>query len=334
MTETLLASCLLVSCWTFFLIDRILMGNSTSQPQDINVNSPAYKSLAKIPGGVPKKGLRPPSSSGSPASSGVVSPSGVPGSPPSIVTTHHSMRHKKKSLELPDLAPLALSPASGSGSTSKTEARSAPIEIPSKHSKPDTSGHHALKPPVNTQRPRTYLTESTQQLANREEPSTHIPIVLPPRGGRQQDEPERGRSRREARNEPNRPSTRSRTRSPSPPRSRSRRPNARKVVPQFQKETLRSALPTFTPGHGRTTSSPRALMYLNTAAAAAAAQATNEDAEVTAVQIVWRGGARQVVVEHADESEWSTAMHHQDLVPMYVRPILAFSVSGIKANWD
>lgn len=75
-------------------------------------------------------------------------------------------------------------------------------------------------------------------------------------------------------------------------------------------------------------------MYLNTAAAAAAAQATNEDAEVTAVQIVWRGGARQVVVEHADESEWSTAMHHQDLVPMYVRPILAFSVSGIKANWD
>lgn len=292
------------------------MGNSTSQSQDANTNSAAYKSLSKIPAGTPSRTSRPASSSGPTTTS--PTPTSPSAAPKSARYTHHSMKYKKKSLELPDLAPLALSSISGSAATSSpAETRTAPIEIPSKYSKPDTSGHHALKPKVNTQRPRTYLTESTQQMANREEPSTHIPIAPPQHFNEiESDKPERGRSRRENKHDRSRPSTSSRTRSPSPPRSRSRRPTAKKVIPQFQKETLKSALPTFTPGHGKKASVTNHGLYPNSSTVLLPDE--NDDPTVTSVQIVWKGGGSKVTVEHADESEWSTAMHHQELVPMYV----------------
>ena len=137
------------------------MGNSTSNanhpnaqfPSEKRNDSPARRTASPIRGGSPS---------------------------PSTHRVHRSLRHKKKSLELPDLASLALTPASSSpnGSPSNAYRRpraSSPIPIPTSTNVPPptfrvqnnlpSAAHIHMSPQGRGGRHRSYLSSAY--------PSTH-----------------------------------------------------------------------------------------------------------------------------------------------------------------
>ncbi|KAI0278268.1 hypothetical protein BGY98DRAFT_549067 [Russula aff. rugulosa BPL654] len=205
---------------------------------------------------------------------------------PTSHPVHRSLRTKKKSLELPDLASLSLTPAPSHLNSPNHSPRphyrrpkpSSPIPIPSQA--PPSNGHdyhHQSYP-----RPNLPSTTQMPDVLVQQPPHTHIPIFPPA---------QRHRSTPNA-------STRSFSRPPQAPQlppirdvEQGREPEA-KVVP-FHPETVRSTIPQGLAQEDIPLQSTRARL-----------SPIDEPPHPVDMKISWRGAGKTVFLARAGDSAW------------------------------
>ena len=198
----------------------------------------------------------------------------------SSYTTHPSLRSKKKSLELPDLASLALSPShpySGSSQHTRTHPTSSPIPIPiSPHVNPSPRGRHQPQFPSTQQMPDVYIPQ----------PSTHIPI--PPYGNK-------ARANQHIRGAPlPYTSTRSFTTRGQP----HPQPRTDKPPPPFVPETVHSTIPI------ALTKRKQEMIQPHDGKLPKSNSPGDDSHEPVSVKIVWRGGGKSVILARAGDDNW------------------------------
>ena len=192
------------------------------------------------------------------------SPSPTPGNP------HSSLRTKKKSLELPDLASLSLT--NTRGRQNSTPPKSASIPIPIAPLPPSVIPGEAGR-----QRPHPSLPSTTDVLLA--EPSTHIPF--PPHSSRYKNQ---SKSRSDAQHIQEL-YNQSHVVPPPPPS-----PNS---VQNFIRETVQSSLP---------------LGFIKPVAESDIAGITTIDEvptpDLVQCRITWRGGGKSVFLARAGDEDW------------------------------
>jgi len=195
------------------------------------------------------------------------SPSPTPGNP------HSSLRTKKKSLELPDLASLSLTNTRGRQQSTPPKSASIPIPI----GPPPPS---VIPGEAGRQRPAPSFPSTTDVLLT--EPSTHIPF--PPRHNSQFRS--RQKSQAQAQQRIQELYNQSHVLPPPPPSPTS-------SAPKFIPETVLSSLPL---------GIIKALAPSDNAGVVALDDAPLPD--LVPVTITWRGGGKTVFLARAGDDDW------------------------------
>jgi hypothetical protein len=194
------------------------------------------------------------------------SPSPSPGNP------HPSLRTKRKSLELPDLA--SLSSANSRGRQISTPPKSASIPIPAGPPPPSIIPGEAGR-----QRPPPSFASTTDVLI--QEPSTHIPFP-PPSNNRFRNRQRSAQQQQRIQELYNQSHV-----LPPPP------PSPTSSIPKFIPETVLSSLPV-----GLT----KAVALSDIAGIAAIDEIPQP--ELVPGRITWRGGGKTVFLSRAGDDDW------------------------------
>ena len=193
---------------------------------------------------------------------------------PSPGVPHPSLRTKKKSLELPDLASLSLDNTRG------RQVKSASIPIPITAPSPFRHYQQSQHPPTHHPPPRAprHLPSTTDVDLVPSYPSLPRPNPAAPRGRQQQQQVAR---MQELYNQSQQP-----THSPSHHRS-------------FQQETVRSSIPV-----ALTKALPNELPPAEEILQQEYPQKEDLLADFVPVKIIWKGGGTQVLLARAGDEEW------------------------------
>ncbi|KAH9480732.1 SNF1 protein kinase subunit beta-2 [Psilocybe cubensis] len=274
------------------------MGNSASNANNPPRNPPAQTSMRQT------------------------STSPGPGNP------HPSMRTKKRSLELPDLASLSLTPASNNGSNRGRQTKSASIPIPpAPQNNNYPFNHYITSQDVETEQRTSVQLPSTSDMLQQttgygnyrgglQPPSTHQPFPPPPapRGrtagyyqsqnesrhnqsaprGRQQAIPNKHHEQIMRIQELYDKSQQTPSAPPSSPAGPSSMPS---IGSGYPREVVRSSIPVLL---------GKAAKAAAEVEQSAALSPLKEDllADPVPVKIVWMGGGREVVLARAGDDEW------------------------------
>jgi len=242
---------------------------------------------------------------------------------------HRSLRSKKKSLELPDLAGLSLSPSSISN---RGRQRTPAIPIPAAPHSRSPFSHYSEVRGIATQRQRPRNFPSTTSVLQYEfddvvnlEPSTHIPFPPPSRAQQIQQQQSREQAhRRTDGQQRDKHSARQQAQvskiqdlydrsvdphhPAAPPSSPASAPR-----PVYIREVVRSSIPIVLGSNAIQTEVQEST----------ALSPIQEDlsADPVPYTIVWRGGGSDVILSRAGDDEWKG---RQPMERQYVRPLFFF----------